>query len=643
MHFNGGLSHGKMQVWIHGRISASTSDAKTSHMGGDSAVTGWLGCQHGADNATSGCALLEVDETIQGVGVIFGVAQLNLAGANSVNVAVGLSFINASMASLNLDASMTDPSDTYDDYSKAIDAIWCSALSVIGDDFESLDGDDEMEVLLHTASYRTLTSPTLYSEPGVAGGPYIGLDNVMYSSDQDALNLGGCENNKKIDADDGPSSWVDSWRQSSQTYAYQHFSDMSLWDTFRSVNPWQLFAQKPIAMGILRSMAVMTEQQGAFPHWPIGSTDSGCMYGTHGAALVMDALLVDIDLSSNCGTWLKSAQNIAVAVQAQLLAMATTDTTPNGRDDLQHYLSNGFVSVESTTKSPTYTLAYAFDDYILGAISSKLESLNMSIIDHEEVTAAIARGSNFANVWSKENNFFCPRSNNGTDGNGDLQCLADPAAPLIDKNWYTEGDAYHYAYYAFQDIPGLIDLYDSPEAFDEALLSIFTNSLDHPFGEPVPNKYYWAGNEHDILYPWFFNFGPNCSHTQEWTRKLTHLHYNTSPHGIPGNDDYGALSSWLLWASLGLHPLPGSGIFFVGSPRVSKATVYLTQLLEDGVEGDVSLRVVTYNNSDVNVFVKELYVDGVEVTTPFLERSQIEQGALLEFHMTSDPTDGGIC
>jgi putative alpha-1,2-mannosidase len=368
------------------------------------------------------------------------------------------------------------------------------------------------------------------------------------------------------------------------------------------------------------------------------------MYGTHGAALVMDSLLVDYEESDNCNTWAQSAQKIAVAVQAQLLAMAVTNDTPNGRSDLQHYLDNGFVSLEANDKSATYTLAYAYDDYILGAISTKLESLNMSIIDHEEVTAALARGSNFANVFSKENSFFCPRSNNGTDGNGPLVCPKNPAAPLIDKTWYTEGDAYHYAYYCFQDIPGLISLYDSPEAFDEALLSIFVKSLDHPFGEPIPNEYYWAGNEHDNLYPWFFNFGPNCSHTQEWTRKITHLHYNTSPRGLPGNDDYGAMSSWVLWASLGLHPLPGSSLFFVGSPRVSKATIYLTQLLEDAVDnGDVALQIVTYDNSDVNVFVKALYVDGVEVNTPFLERSQIEQGALLEFYMTSDPMEGGLC
>jgi len=632
------------------------------------------------------------------------IAQLNFDndnnsgdGVNSVDIQVGLSFINASLASSNLDAALAKIDQntkknlkkmnnnneekeenkvislTYDDFLNNIDQIWCTALSLVDEDFESLTDDEEMTELFHTAIYRTFLSPTMYSEPGSSdGGAYYGLDNVLHSSKDDAKNLGDCQDQETqkdsdhkdgdsdSDDDDVESSFVDKWRETSQGFASQHFSDMSLWDTFRSMNPWLLFAQKPIALGVLRSMAAMTEQQGAFPHWPIGSHDSGCMYGTHGATLALDALLVETpDDNSNdtCGTWSHSAQTIGVAIQAQLLAMATTSNTPNGRNDLDHYLTNGFVSIESTDKSATYTVAYAYDDYVLGSISTILESLNLSIISHNDTLNAMERSSNYKNVWSPQNLYFCPRSNNGTNGNGNLICPKDPASPLIDKQWYTEGDAYHYAYYVFQDIPGLIEnLYDSPQQFDDTLLNMFTKSLDHPFGEPVPNEYYWAGNEHDILYPWFFNFGPNCTHTQEWTRKLTHLHYNTSPHGIPGNDDYGAMSSWLVWASIGIHPLPGNSKFFIGSPRISKVTIYLTQLLSDtnkknkikkydknDDENTYKLQIITYNNSDENIFVEKLYLNGNTITSPFLERNQIEFGAVLEFYMTSDPNECSLC
>ena len=45
---------------------------------------------------------------------------------------------------------------------------------------------------------------------------------------------------------------------------------------------------------------------------------------------------------------------------------------------------------------------------------------------------------------------------------------------------------------------------------------------------------------------------------------------------IPGNDDLGATSSWLVWAMLGLYPeLPGTGGLTVASPAFPDVTVHL--------------------------------------------------------------------
>ena len=36
--------------------------------------------------------------------------------------------------------------------------------------------------------------------------------------------------------------------------------------------------------------------------------------------------------------------------------------------------------------------------------------------------------------------------------------------------------------------------------------------------------------------------------------------------GLPGNDDSGGLSSWYVWASLGLFPVAGQSLFLVNAP-----------------------------------------------------------------------------
>ena len=36
--------------------------------------------------------------------------------------------------------------------------------------------------------------------------------------------------------------------------------------------------------------------------------------------------------------------------------------------------------------------------------------------------------------------------------------------------------------------------------------------------------------------------------------------FGTGPGGLPGNDDSGGLSSWYVWASLGLFPVAGQNL-----------------------------------------------------------------------------------
>ncbi len=71
------------------------------------------------------------------------------------------------------------------------------------------------------------------------------------------------------------------------------------------------------------------------------------------------------------------------------------------------------------------------------------------------------------------------------------------------------------------DIPGLMSLFSSPADYDAHLTAFFEDSL--PFtklGGALPNPYYWAGNEHDMMAPFMFSWGPNCTRTQYWSRKV---------------------------------------------------------------------------------------------------------------------------
>jgi putative alpha-1,2-mannosidase len=88
---------------------------------------------------------------------------------------------------------------------------------------------------------------------------------------------------------------------------------------------------------------------------------------------------------------------------------------------------------------------------------------------------------------------------------------------------------------------GLLSLFSSPQAYVDALTSLQAKQLLWPFGNILPNAWYWAGNEPDILAPWQFGVAGNAyaNLTQYWTRWLLHTYFTTKADGIPGNDDFG--------------------------------------------------------------------------------------------------------
>ena len=202
-----------------------------------------------------------------------------------------------------------------------------------------------------------------------------------------------------------------------------------------------------------------------------------------------------------------------------------------------------------------------------------------------------------------------------------------------------EGDALHWSWFAPHDPSGLAALMGGESQYTAALSSFFEKHVSYhqKLGSSLPNPYYWAGNEHSAFTVWMFSFGGrnSCLETQYWSRKITHMHFSATPYGLPGNDDYGAMSSYLLFASLGMFPQAGTTNFVIGSPRVQSASLRLLKM--DGMRPTLTIK--TYNNSaEENVFVKKLLVNGVDHNSPFIDRSVLVQneGTTLEFFMHSE-------
>jgi putative alpha-1,2-mannosidase len=108
------------------------------------------------------------------------------------------------------------------------------------------------------------------------------------------------------------------------------------------------------------------------------------------------------------------------------------------------------------------------------------------------------------------------------------------------------------------------------------------------------------------------------------------MQYKSTPDGLGGNDDCGQMSAWYMFSSLGFYPVtPGSDEYSLGSPAVKNAVLSL--------ENGKTFTVEALNQSDKNVYVSKVLLNGKPITNHTIKHSDIMNGGKLTFYMTAKP------
>jgi len=87
---------------------------------------------------------------------------------------------------------------------------------------------------------------------------------------------------------------------------------------------------------------------------------------------------------------------------------------------------------------------------------------------------------------------------------------------------------------------------------------------------------------------------------------------------LPGNDDFGTMSAWYAFTSLGLYPRPGGTEYIVTSPVFEKASI--KRLTIDG--GICNFVMETKNLSEKNIYIDYIEINGEKIDSyPFLDHN----------------------
>jgi putative alpha-1,2-mannosidase len=87
------------------------------------------------------------------------------------------------------------------------------------------------------------------------------------------------------------------------------------------------------------------------------------------------------------------------------------------------------------------------------------------------------------------------------------------------------------------------------------------------------------------------------------------------------------MSAWYIFSTIGFYPdAPGSPDYQIGSPAVNAATIHL--------ENGKTFSIVAKNQSDKNVYVQKIELNGKPLNRLFITHSEIMNGGKLVFFMT---------
>ena len=154
---------------------------------------------------------------------------------------------------------------------------------------------------------------------------------------------------------------------------------------------------------------------------------------------------------------------------------------------------------------------------------------------------------------------------------------------LLRNSEYYEGGKWNYSFRLLHDMAARISLAGGDEGFAGMLDTFFgygAPPVTQPGVRPDPaemaagyalNRFEGLNNEPDMEAPWAYLYAGRPDRTAEVVHAALTWQFGTGPGGLPGNDDSGGLSSWYVWASLGLFPVAGQNLFLVSAPAFERA------------------------------------------------------------------------
>ncbi|PSK81110.1 GH92 family glycosyl hydrolase [Prolixibacter denitrificans] len=506
-------------------------------------------------------------------------------GKTELQVHYGISFISAEQAEKNLKREVAGK--TVAEIQAEGRKIWNEALGKI----EVQGGTENERTVFYTSLYRCYERPVCISEDGRY---YSAFDHRVHS-------------------DNGRPFYTDDW----------------IWDSYRALHPLRILVNPERENDILHSFVLMAEQMPHMwmPTFPEITGDSRRMNSNHGVASVLDAYrkgLHGFDLEKAFEACKKGITEKTLAPWSGKPAGALS----------AFYQKHGYIpalkpgekemipEVNSFERrqAVAVTLGTAYDEWCLSQLADTLGK-------EADATRFLKASFNYRNLYNPETQFFHPKDAEGK--------FIEPfdyrfSGGVGVRDYYDENNGWTYRWDVQHNIPDLIHLMGGKKAFAQNLDALFTTPMGRgkrEFYTQLPDQtgnvgQFTMANEPSLHIPYLYNYAGQPWKTQKLVRALLHEWFRNDLMGVPGDEDGGGLSSFVVFSSMGFYPVtPGKPVYSIGSPLFTNVKIHLA----NGKTFELEAK----NTSDENKYIQSATLNGKPLDEPVLNHSDLMNGAKL--------------
>ena len=389
----------------------------------------------------------------------------------------------------------------------------------------------------------------------------------------------------------------------------------AIWDTYRTSTPLITLLDEQREASIVNSLLNIYRREGYMPDARSGDCNGRTQGGSNAEVVIADAFvkgIQGIDYDYALQAMLKDGEDDPGA-----------DHEKHGRGGLTEYKALGYIPY-GIDRAGTRTIEYAYDDYCIAQVAKGLGRADV----YERY---LQRSANWRNLWRSDyewagvKGYIMPRDAQGQWldsvpwGHSKVFHPTIPYTPITKvAPWYLpwwstffyEALSAEYSLSIPHDVPGLIEACGGEDAFHRRLDLFFDEN------------HYNVGNEPSFLTPCLYHWIGRPDLSVSRVQQIVSENYSDKPDGLPGNDDSGAMSSWLAFHMMGFYPNAGQDYYLLLAPMIPEYNMQLCNGRQ--------LHVMRKGKGER---VARILFNGTELKDARITHQQLMEGGMLVFEM----------